>query len=212
MPPLRARMYLTPSSALRIIAAMALPGPLTKLARSAVGLLVFVAAAGPASAHTDRWAFSDFTFEDRKVLFTLRTTLRDVAECLRVDKNGDGDVTEDELKSAGADLLAYVNSKVELTINGKPVQATLAGVDPPRGFDPPWPILSIDKIWFVADFTFESPEPLREVTIAARLFDAIPHHLNKGKMVRGDEERAWLFNDVYRATFEDEPVAARNDP
>lgn len=180
------------------------------MARARTVLLLafwWIAAAGAALAHTDRWAFSDFTFEDRRILFTLRATIRDIADVVPIDKNGDGEISKDEIEAGGAAILGYVNGKVTVTVNGNALRAKLVGVEPPQGFDPPWPILSIDKIWFVADFTYDAPDRVREATVMSKMFDAIQHFANKGKMVRGDDEYTSFFQEPYRMVLDDAPAA-----
>ena len=166
------------------------------ISRAGTTTLLLLSVPAFACAHADRWSFSDYHFEDRAVRLELRATIQDLAEGVRLDRDGDGMLTPGELKAGGAAVRQFIADNVRVSNRGRLLTARLEGIDPPDGPEP-WPVLTIDRIWIVVRTTWDDADPVDDVRIASTLFNGILHFLNKGVMHHGYDEVQWLWTGDY---------------
>ena len=164
--------------------------------RGGTTTLLFFSAPVAVCAHADRWAFSDFHFEDRSVRLELRATIQDLAEGVRLDRDGDGMLTPAEMKSGEAAVRQFVADGVRLSNRGRLLVPRLEGIDPPE-WPEPWPVLSLDRIWIVVRTAWDDPLPMDDVRITSTLFAGILHFMNKSVMHHGYDEVQWLWREDY---------------
>ncbi|MFC0214008.1 HupE/UreJ family protein [Paenibacillus chartarius] len=90
-------------------------------------LCMMLAAGGTASAHFSSTGYSDLTVGEKSLQYKLYLLEKELLEALPIiDRNGDGKLSEQELKGAAEPLNELVNDRLVVTGNGKVADGELA--------------------------------------------------------------------------------------
>lgn len=149
--------------------------------------LAACAAAAPAHTTSEAYLTLSTRAGSASVNARLDIALRDLDDALRVDRNGDGEITWGELRASHAALAAYAGARVRLEADGKPCAAIVSGeqqvVEHGSG------------MFAVLPLAYECAAPPRELLLDYRLFaDSNPMHRGLLKLETGATARSAVLD------------------
>jgi hydrogenase/urease accessory protein HupE len=139
-----------------------------------------------AAGHPLSVSYSRFTADGEEVSARYRLPMDDMDLLLQLDSDLDGAVGTAELQSARDRLLAYLQARAAVAVNGVSLEPELRGVSVWLD-DDQWPYVE-------AAVGYPAPQAVDTLDIRVRLLtDLYPDHRNLAELVRGGRVEQYVF-------------------